>query len=78
VSIVLDQVVKEFAGRRVVDRVSLEISDGELFVLLGSSGSGKSTLLRLIAGLTREDGGSINLFGRDVTGLLAQGVRESQ
>lgn len=71
-SIVLDQLVKEYAGRRVVDRVSLEISDGELFVLLGSSGSGKSTLLRLIAGLTSEDGGSINLFGRDVTGLPAQ------
>ena len=71
-SIVLDQLTKLYAGRRVVDRVSLEIGDSELFVLLGSSGSGKSTVLRLIAGLSREDGGTINLFGRDVTGLPAQ------
>nr|MDQ2970420.1 ATP-binding cassette domain-containing protein [Acidobacteriota bacterium] len=71
-SIVLDQLTKLYAGRRVVDRVSLEIGDAELFVLLGSSGSGKSTVLRLIAGLSREDSGTINLFGRDVTGLPAQ------
>jgi len=72
VSIVLDQLTKLYAGRRVVDRVSLEVGDGELFVLLGSSGSGKSTVLRLIAGLSREDSGAITLFGRDVTGLPAQ------
>ncbi len=71
-SIVLDQLTKLYGGRRVVDRVSLEVGDGELFVLLGSSGSGKSTVLRLIAGLSREDGGTITLFGKDVTGLPAQ------
>jgi sulfate transport system ATP-binding protein len=72
VSIVLDRLTKLYAGRRVVDGVSLEVGDGELFVLLGSSGSGKSTVLRLIAGLAREDEGTITLFGRDVTGLAAQ------
>ena len=71
-SIVLDQLTKLYAGRRVVDRVSLEVGDGELFVLLGSSGSGKSTVLRLIAGLSKEDGGTITLFGREVTDLPAQ------
>jgi sulfate transport system ATP-binding protein len=71
-SIVLDELTKVYAGRRVVDRVSLEVGDGELFVLLGSSGSGKSTVLRLIAGLSGADAGSVTLFGRDVTSLPPQ------
>ena len=52
-SIMLEQLSKEYAGLIVVDSVSLDISDGELFVLLGTSGSGKSTILRLIAGLAQ-------------------------
>jgi sulfate transport system ATP-binding protein len=52
--------------------VSLEVKDGELFVLLGASGSGKSTILRLIAGLTPSDSGNIVLHGRDVTHLAPQ------
>ena len=66
-SIVLSELTKLFHGTRVVDRVSLEVGNGELFVLLGASGSGKSTILRLIAGLARADGGTIELHGRDVT-----------
>ncbi len=71
-SIVLDGLTKRFGGPAVVDRVTLEIADGELFVLLGSSGSGKSTVLRMIAGLTSTDGGSIRLMDRDVTNLPPQ------
>ena len=74
-SIVLDGLTKRFGGRAVVDRVALEIADGELFVLLGSSGSGKSTVLRMIAGLTSTDGGSIRLMDRDVTNLPPQRAR---
>jgi sulfate/thiosulfate transport system ATP-binding protein len=71
-SIVLDGLTKRFAGRSVVESVSLEISDGELFVLLGASGSGKSTVLRMIAGLTPTDAGRIELMGQDVTNLDPQ------
>lgn len=46
-------------GAPVLDGVDLEITAGELLVILGPSGSGKSTLLRIIAGLDRLDGGSI-------------------
>ena len=56
----------------MVDRISLEVADGELFVLLGTSGSGKSTILRLIAGLSQADGGTITLHGRDVTYVSPQ------
>ena len=71
-SITLEKLTKKFGGLAVVDRVSLDVADGELFVLLGTSGSGKSTILRLIAGLARPDAGRILLQGRDVTALAPQ------
>jgi sulfate transport system ATP-binding protein len=72
VSIVLEKISKRFEGVAVVDDVSLEIADGELFVLLGASGSGKSTILRLIAGLVALDSGKILLHGRRVDDLAPQ------
>jgi sulfate/thiosulfate transport system ATP-binding protein len=72
VSITLDQLTKRYQGVPVVNDVSLEIGDGEFFVLLGPSGSGKSTLLRAIAGLSGLDHGRIALHGRDVTHVAAR------
>jgi sulfate transport system ATP-binding protein len=72
VSISLDGVTKRHADQVTVDRVTLEVEKGELFVLLGSSGSGKSTILRLIAGLVPTDEGTIKLDGRDVTRVPTQ------
>ena len=66
-SIVLEQLTKRYEGHPVVNRVSLEIADGEFFVLIGPSGSGKSTVLRMIAGLNSVDQGRVLLHGRDVT-----------
>ncbi|HTV79624.1 MAG TPA: ABC transporter ATP-binding protein [Steroidobacteraceae bacterium] len=71
-SITLDQITKRYQGAPVVNDVSLDIGDGEFFVLLGPSGSGKSTLLRAIAGLTGVDHGRISLHGRDVTHVAAR------
>jgi sulfate/thiosulfate transport system ATP-binding protein len=71
-SIVLEQLTKRYDGHPVVNNVSLEVSDGEFFVLLGSSGSGKTTILSLIAGLTAVDQGRVLLQGRDVTYLPTQ------
>jgi sulfate transport system ATP-binding protein len=71
-SIALDQVTKLYGGVPVVNDVSLDIGDGEFFVLLGPSGSGKSTLLRAIAGLSAVDHGRISLHGRDVTHVAAR------
>ncbi len=71
-SITLDQVTKRYQGSPVVNDVSLNVGDGEFYVLLGPSGSGKSTLLRAIAGLTGADHGRISLHGRDVTHVSAR------
>jgi sulfate transport system ATP-binding protein len=71
-SILLEQVSKEYGDAAAVSDVTASIADGELFVLLGPSGSGKSTLLRAIAGLSTIDHGRIVLHGRDVTNLGAK------
>src|SRR5690348_18295230 len=71
-SIALDQVTKRYQDQPVVNDVSIEMEEGEFFVLLGPSGSGKSTLLRAIAGLSGVDHGRISLHGRDVTHVSAR------
>jgi len=71
-SIALDQVTKRYQDQPVVNDVSIEMDEGEFFVLLGPSGSGKSTLLRAIAGLTGIDHGRVSLHGRDVTHVRAR------
>ena len=52
-----------------VDRVDLDVRDGEFFSMLGPSGSGKTTTLRMIAGFEQPTAGRILLHGRDVTGV---------
>ena len=71
-SILLEQLTKRYDSHPVVNNVSLEIVDGEFFVLLGSSGSGKTTVLNMIAGLAGIDQGRVLLHGRDVTHLPIQ------
>src|SRR5438477_3139848 len=67
--IALSEVTKRFASTTAVDRISLEIADGELFTLLGPSGCGKTTLLRMIAGFSPVDGGESRFGERRVDGL---------
>lgn len=71
-SILIEQISKKYGDHTVVDRVSLDVTDGEMVVLLGSSGSGKSTILRLVAGLIPPDEGRVLLDGRDITRLPPQ------
>jgi len=62
----LDHVTKKFGGQAALNDLTLEVGDGEFFVLLGPTGAGKTTTLRLIAGLERPSEGSIAIGGEDV------------
>lgn len=68
-SIELRGIHKTFGKFVALDRIDLDIGDGELVALLGLSGSGKTTLLRIIAGLEAQSEGTINFFGRDARSL---------
>jgi len=63
----LAAVSKQFGDHVAVDRVALEIRNGEFFSLLGPSGCGKTTTLRMIAGFETPNEGRIRLGGEDVT-----------
>ncbi len=59
--------IKIYSGRRVVNRINLEIHPGEVVGLLGPNGAGKTTTFYLIVGLIKPDGGTITLDGEDLT-----------
>ncbi len=69
--VTLRGVTKKFGDLTVVDDVSLEIADGELFFLLGPSGCGKTTLLRCVAGFYIPDDGQIFIGDVDATRMPA-------
>jgi thiamine transport system ATP-binding protein len=65
----VDDVTVRFGDRVALDRVTLEVAEGEVVTVLGPSGSGKSTLLRVIAGLQRPKAGRVLLDGKDLAGV---------
>jgi ABC-2 type transport system ATP-binding protein len=71
---VADGVVKTFAGRTVVDRLSFQVQPGEVFALLGPNGAGKTTVVRMLVGIIRPDHGDIavTLDGSTGTALPAE------
>lgn len=60
---------KEFGSLRAVDRVSLEIKEGEIRAIIGPNGAGKSTLLDLITSRTRPTSGRVYFKDKDITNL---------
>jgi phospholipid/cholesterol/gamma-HCH transport system ATP-binding protein len=60
-----------FGAQWVHDGLDMEVRAGEIFGVVGGSGAGKSVLLRSILGLRRPDGGTVQLYGRDVESLAA-------
>jgi ABC-2 type transport system ATP-binding protein len=58
--------VKAFGDVRAVDRIDLEVRQGEIFGVLGPNGAGKTTMLRMLATLLPIDAGQARIFGVDV------------
>jgi thiamine transport system ATP-binding protein len=67
----VEDVSVSFDGKAALDRVTLEVAEGEVVTVLGPSGSGKSTLLRVVAGLQRPDSGRVLLDGKDLSSVPA-------
>jgi phospholipid/cholesterol/gamma-HCH transport system ATP-binding protein len=67
--IVLENLTKSFGTRTILDRLSLEIPDGQNTVVIGGSGAGKSVTLKLIVGLLEPDDGRILVDGEEVQEL---------
>ena len=69
VAIKVENLVKKFGDRTVLNGIDLEIYHGETFVIMGGSGCGKSTLLRHMIGSHKPTSGRISLLGQDITNL---------
>ena len=65
----INNLKKSFGNQDVLTNVTLKLYNGENLVVLGKSGSGKSVLIKCIVGLLKTDGGSINVFEKNVTAL---------
>ena len=67
--ITLRDIVVEFDGERILDKINLDIKDNEFVTLLGPSGCGKTTTLRIIGGLINPDSGTVTFDGKEINGL---------
>jgi branched-chain amino acid transport system ATP-binding protein len=65
----LDGLMKRFGGLVATDRISLDVTEGEVHAVIGPNGAGKTTLVSQIAGELRPDAGTIRFLGRDITAL---------
>jgi multiple sugar transport system ATP-binding protein len=72
-NVTLQNITKRFKSVTALKDLSLEIKDGEFFVLLGPTGAGKTTTLRVIAGLERQDEGSVLIDGEVVDEVTPSG-----
>jgi iron(III) transport system ATP-binding protein len=68
-AVALEGIAKKFSEFVALQGISLSIGAGEFVCFLGPSGCGKTTLLRIIAGLERQNAGTVRMAGRDVSGL---------
>ncbi len=72
----VQNLVKRFDDKLVLDGVSLDVYPGQTLVIMGSSGCGKSTLLRHMTGLLWPDSGSVEVLGQDLAEMPPQRLDE--
>lgn len=64
-TITANKLSHSFAEHRVLDNITFDVAQGEIFGLLGPSGAGKTTLIKILTGQLRQDGGCASLLGTD-------------
>jgi phospholipid/cholesterol/gamma-HCH transport system ATP-binding protein len=67
---------KSFGEQKVLNGISLSVSQGQTVAVLGRSGTGKSVLLKLLVGLQPADAGSVRVAGQEITGLDLRPLNE--
>jgi len=65
--LVLENLVKTYGGKTVVDQVSLNVDQGRVTGLLGPNGAGKTTTFYMTVGMIRPEKGTVHLNGEDIT-----------
>ncbi len=65
--LVLENLVKTYSGKTVVDQVSLTVDQGKVTGLLGPNGAGKTTTFYMTVGMIRPEKGRVHLGGEDIT-----------
>jgi len=60
------RLTKRYEGRTVVDAVSLDVAERQIFGLLGPNAAGKTTIIRMLCGIIRPDGGSVRINGMEI------------
>lgn len=65
----VDGLCASYGAVPAIQNVSLKVSRGSIVTMIGANGAGKSTVIKSICGLIRATGGTVRLFGEDVTGL---------
>ena len=73
-TIAFEQVEKGFDGKKVLDKVSFTVAEGEAVCILGRSGTGKSVTLKLMIGLLQADAGKVLVEGKDMATLDEDGL----
>jgi len=76
VVIKIEHLKKSFGSNHVLDDINMELHKGENLVVLGRSGQGKSVAIKCIVGLLQPDGGSLKVFGEEVTSLNEQQLKD--
>ncbi|WP_090041189.1 ABC transporter ATP-binding protein [Clostridium frigidicarnis] len=64
--ICVKNITKTYGDKKVIDDISLDIKDGEIFGFLGHNGAGKTTTIKMITGITKQNSGTIEINGIDV------------
>lgn len=72
----MSHVKKSFGSKTVLEDINMVLYRGENLVVLGKSGQGKSVNIKLIAGMLRQDSGSLKVFGDEITTMNEEALKE--
>ena len=73
-AVAIRAVTKHFGSVTAVDDLSLDVPEGSVYGFIGPNGSGKTTTMRMIVNIFRPERGSIEVFGRELSGTRSQWI----